>query len=125
MLNFLPPILLMLLITGTSSVPMDGSAPTFAFLTSLKPQIQNLLHIPVFGCLTFLWLRAFCHRRQPILICIVVAMTLTIAFGMVDELHQMFVPGRYAGLLDVILNAAGAGFGILAYMIFNGKRIKI
>jgi glycopeptide antibiotics resistance protein len=118
MLNFIPPIMLMLLITATSSIPMDGSVPTFAFLTALKPDIQNLLHIPVFGCLAFLWLRAFCNRREPVLICIVAAMTMTIAFGMIDELHQMVVPGRYAGLQDVILNIVGAGLGIVAFMIF-------
>jgi VanZ family protein len=30
-----------------------------------------------------------------------------------DELHQLFVPGRYASTADVLLDTCGGGFGIL------------
>ena len=106
--------MLMLLITGTSSIPMDGSAEHLTFLTSLKPGIQNLLHIPVFALLAFLWLRAFCSINQSFLLCCISAGLVTIVFGVLDELHQLYVPGRYAGLLDIILNSIGAVMGIAA-----------
>ena len=115
MIKFIPPILLMLLITAASTIPMDGSARHFAFLMSLKPNIQNLLHIPVFGLLSYLWLWAFCTAKRPFIICWTSAFLITIVFGMVDEFHQMYVPGRYAGLLDIILNTIGAGLGITAF----------
>jgi VanZ family protein len=82
---------------------------------SLKPNIQNLLHIPVFGLLSYLWLRAFCTAKRPFIFCWTSAFLITIVFGMVDEFHQMYVPGRYAGLLDIILNTLGAGLGITAF----------
>ena len=115
MLKFIPPTLLMLLITGISSIPMDGSAENLTFLISLKPDVQNLLHIPVFGLLSYLWLRAFCSIHRSFLFCCMSACLVTVVFGMVDEFHQMYVPGRYAGLLDIILNTIGAGLGIMAF----------
>jgi VanZ family protein len=34
------------------------------------------------------------------------------AYGVFDEWHQSFVPGRYASLTDVTLDVAGAVLGI-------------
>jgi VanZ family protein len=36
---------------------------------------------------------------------------LTTAYGCTDELHQMFVPGRYADLRDVAADATGGAIG--------------
>lgn len=105
----------MLLITATSSIPMDSRSVGSGPLTSLAPIIQNLLHIPVFGLLAYLWLRAFCTSKRPFAICWMSALLFTIAFGVVDELHQAHVPGRYAGLLDIALNIIGAGLGIAVF----------
>ena len=105
----------MLLITGASSIPMDGSAARFTFLTSLKPGIQNLLHIPIFGFLAYLWLRAFFTIYRSIFMCAILALIITVVFGAIDEIHQLYVPGRYAGLLDIILNAVGAVMGVAVF----------
>jgi len=49
----------MVLIFIESSIPMDGWPENVAFLTNPDPHVQNLLHIPLYGALTFLWLRFF------------------------------------------------------------------
>jgi VanZ family protein len=36
------------------------------------------------------------------------------AYAATDELHQHFVPGRQASLLDLVIDAAGVGIGVLA-----------
>ena len=36
-------------------------------------------------------------------------------FGIINEIIQIFVPGRYAGLIDIGLNLIGAIIGILIY----------
>ena len=48
---------------------------------------------------------------------------ITVVFGAIDEIHQLYVPGRYAGLLDIILNAVGAVMGVATFVL--RRRIKI
>ena len=39
----------------------------------------------------------------------------TVAFGVSDEIHQSFVPGRDADVLDVVADALGAAVGAAGY----------
>lgn len=113
------PISLMLLIFIESSVPMDGGPNDIAFLTSLNPTIQNLLHIPLYGVLAFLWSRAFLKNGFSYKKIFLLALFITISYGCLDELHQTFVPGRYGGLVDIFLDSLGAFFGILVFFLFR------
>lgn len=46
------------------------------------------------------------------------AYALTVFYGVSDEIHQSFVPGRYATVEDVVTDALGAAGGITAmYLI--------
>jgi VanZ family protein len=42
------------------------------------------------------------------------AMLIAVAYGVSDELHQSFVPGRVADAFDVLTDAAGAFAGTIA-----------
>ncbi len=44
----------------------------------------------------------------------VLAYFLTVLYGISDEIHQSFVPGRYATVEDVLIDAAGAAIGLAA-----------
>ena len=48
-------------------------------------------------------------QRNAILLTLAIA----ICYGVLDELHQMLVPGRSAELLDWIADALGAACGVL------------
>ncbi len=43
-----------------------------------------------------------------------VAMLITVGYGVTDEVHQMFVPGRTADVNDLLADAAGAITGTVA-----------
>jgi VanZ family protein len=43
------------------------------------------------------------------------AWLLAVAYAFSDELHQSFVPGRGAALLDVAIDALGAAIGLLPW----------
>ncbi len=105
---FVGPLFLMALIFVESSIPMDGGPGNIQFLTDLDPNLQNLLHIPLYGLLAYLWLRAFHALGLGLWQTIVLSLLITIGYGGFDEVHQSFVPGRYAGLLDICLNTTGA-----------------
>jgi VanZ family protein len=50
------------------------------------------------------------------------AVVLSTLYGVSDELHQAFVPGRHADLWDVVKDALGAVLGALAYRWFAGRQ---
>ncbi len=120
----LMPFLLMVLIFIESSIPMDGGPHDIKFLTDLNPDLQNLLHIPLYACLSFLWLRAFLRLRVNTAKGVVLALFITILYGCLDEVHQTFVPGRYGGLMDIYLDITGAILGVLILGVFKGSFIK-
>ena len=121
---YLPPLLLMGAIFILSSIPgkMDDDH-ALRFLTELDPQLQNLLHIPMFGMLQWLWLRAFVKAGKTGGRTIFVCVGITTAYGLIDEFHQLFVPGRYASLTDVLLNLVGVAAGTLAFRWLSPPRL--
>jgi len=117
-INWYWPVLLMVLIFVESSIPMDGGPHNIAFLTNLDPDLQNLLHIPLYGTLSFLWLKFFFRSGRPLKHAVVYSLIVTICYGCLDEFHQSFVPGRYGGLLDIYLDAGGSVLGIMMGLKF-------
>ena len=101
-----------LLILFGSFIPMDGASPTFRFFMAVKPAIQNLLHIPVFALLSIFLLQVLDgfgieNRKKKI-----ISISALFAFGILSELIQIPVPGRYPGVMDMGLNIIGALLGI-------------
>lgn len=43
-----------------------------------------------------------------------------VVFGLADEFHQKFIPGREASILDFTADAAGVAFG---YLLLGRRRI--
>lgn len=76
------------------------------------PTAQKILHIFVYGLLSFLWmwtLSGIQSTRSRVLI----VLLLTLGLGVALEWYQTRVPGRFGTLVDILLNAAGAIVGIL------------
>ena len=46
---------------------------------------------------------------------IVVSVLMTVMLGLLDELHQAFVPGRSSDVLDLVADGAGALVAVLFY----------
>ncbi len=112
------PLGLMGFIFVMSSIPMDGKSKNIGFLTDLDPGLQNLLHIPLYGLLAFLWMQFFVDMGRPVSRAVIFSLAITIGYGCLDELHQTFIPGRYGGLLDILLNIIGAAAGIIGHLFF-------
>lgn len=54
--------------------------------------------------------------------CVIFALFICILYASSDEVHQIFVPGRSAQVKDVFIDGAGAGVGILVYLIISKFR---
>jgi VanZ family protein len=83
------------------------------------PPIDKPVHAAQFGVLAFLlaWLAA---RRASPLRAVTAGVAGSLLFGLTDELHQAFVPGRDPSLGDLAADAAGAGIAaVAAYVLLR------
>ena len=74
------------------------------------PGMDKVLHALAFGCFAFAfsyWLGASLWKTKPFL-CILIVCVAAACYGVSDEIHQMFVPGRDASVYDWIADCTGA-----------------
>jgi VanZ family protein len=104
---WIPALLYMALIWSVSSM----SAPEFP--VGAFPFRDKGVHAILYSGLAFLvahaCLRTF--RGRPRARIALVACFVTIMWGFLDEVHQAFVPGRSADLIDLLADGIGAVFG--------------
>jgi VanZ family protein len=96
-------------IPGTS-LPDDPAH--YALLQWISPSVQNTLHVPAFAVLSGTWCWALQAWLRAPVVRLAAAFAIAAAYGVFDEWHQSFVPGRYASLTDVALDVVGAALGV-------------
>ena len=111
--GFKPPLLLMAFIFILSSIPAGDESERVNFLTRLDPGLQNFLHLPLYGLLSFLWMNAFVKKKGKTVTAVFLAFLISVLYGCLDEFYQVFVPGRYGGLTDIYLDTTGAAAGVV------------
>lgn len=84
--------------------------------------LDKLAHLGVYALLGALIVRALGRGRQETLDWrhAAGAVLLSTLYGMSDEWHQGFVPGRTPDALDVVADAVGAGIG--AVVVLSARR---
>jgi len=123
------PLLIMGAFYGLSSLPgtpLPGDPVLYALFHWVPPSVQNVLHVPAYAALAWAWCWALGAWLHAPVARAISALVITAAYGVFDEWHQSFVPGRYASLTDVILDIAGAVLGIwlAAWIGSKTKSIK-
>ena len=73
----------------------------------------KIAHMLFYAVLAWLWWRALSPQRQIEWSILLLAFALTTLYGVTDEIHQRFVPGRHSRLADVFFDAGGAWAMIL------------
>jgi len=104
-----------LFLFGISLIPMDRPIEGLGFIFAIEPTTQNLLHIPVYMVLAILWLQVLQPHEMAGRRKVVLVFLLSSLIGIVTELIQTSVPGRYPSLLDTTFNVMGSGLGIVLY----------
>ena len=84
---------------------------------------DKLIHVAVYALLGWTTARALMANRNLSTTWkwIALAMALSVAFGVTDEVHQMFVPGRFPSVADALANLVGAVIGALIYKTKSKK----
>jgi len=88
-----------------SSIPDTGD--TDQLMGFVPSAIQNILHLPAYGLLGFLWIFTLrtrgCSENRSIWL----AILLSSAYGGFMEICQIWVPGRFPSIIDFFVNASG------------------
>ena len=132
---WLPPLAWMALIWTVSSEigSADHSAGPFAWLIGVlfpwatpaqidlaHAFVRKLGHMVEYAILAALWFRTlYAGRRLPVSTSALVALAISVAWAITDEVHQMFVPSRTASALDVMFDSTGATLVLLALRLRN------
>ena len=117
---WLPLILYCLLIYIQSGYPSPQKLPSFKFM-------DKMLHFVAYGLMGILFFRAYQtlaikqNRRMLIFLSILSASV----YGISDEIHQFFVPGRSADLFDVIADILGAICGAFFYQWWVSRKQSV
>jgi len=91
------------------------------FLASAQPSVQvthdKMAHFAAYSLMAFLFARAWASRGSAPWSVWLFAFLISTFYGVSDEIHQRFVPGRNSSLDDVLADATGALIGGLAYVV--------
>ncbi len=113
----LPVIALCTFIFWQSSFPSIISQPLF-------PYDDKVMHFGVYALLALLVARSV-QKEKPLWSpgkIKIITILFVAAFGLSDELHQAFVPQRFASVFDFLADCAGAVAGCLFYTNFVSKK---
>lgn len=101
-------VIVMAALFALSSVP-DRGPESDALTQKLmqSPQWHNFAHVPAYAVLTWLWWRALVKALWTGRAAVVGAVAFAFGYGLFDELHQYFVPGRFLSATDAVLNGVG------------------
>jgi VanZ family protein len=76
--------------------------------------IRKVGHLIEYAILAALWFQTlYSGRRLPSMSSALAALAISVAWAIVDEVHQSFVPSRTGSSLDVILDSTGATLALL------------
>ncbi|MBQ1344353.1 VanZ family protein [Candidatus Saccharibacteria bacterium] len=127
----LPIIVMIIIWIFSSRIGAVSEADSLAianFLGLSNSIIRKLAHVCLFAILGLTWAIYMKNRYQDIFPSagsLAFAIMLVMAYAVIDELHQSYVPGREAMPIDVILDTLAGTAAILFYIsIYSFSRSK-
>jgi VanZ family protein len=102
-------------IFALSSIPAQALPPEAGIVG-----VDKLAHAVVFGVLGFLVARASGRGGGRAL---VLAALCASAYGLLDEIHQRWTPGRDSSFWDFLADTIGGAAGAAAYLLLARRRV--
>lgn len=101
------------------------SSKTFKGVNTGPAINSYIYHFAIFFIFAFFLIMSIIKGKKNNHWFILLAVTIAIMYGISDEIHQFFVPGRYCCLEDALVNSTGilsAGIIYTARLRINGKK---
>lgn len=85
--------------------------------------VDKLAHFVIYSILSLSVIYAFTgkYRIKKKRLVVGTVMIVGLLYGVSDELHQTFIPGRFSTISDVVADVAGALFVCLIWLFFTRK----
>ena len=112
-----PLLLYCLLIFWLSAQSDPGHLSPFA----VPDKIAHLLEYTGFGILLMRML-VYLDPERDVVKHLIWVLSFTLLYGLSDEFHQYFVPGREFSWMDLLADGAGGYLGARLWMVFSGER---
>lgn len=112
-----PLLVYCLLIFWLSAQSDPGRLSPFA----VPDKIAHLLEYTGFGLLLMRML-VYLNPERDVVQHLIWVLSFTLLYGLSDELHQYFVPGREFSWMDLLADGAGGYLGARLWMVFSGER---
>lgn len=77
--------------------------------------LSIVAHLALYGILALLLLLAIDRNARPSRSTLLVAIAGAALYGVSDEIHQSFVPGRVPSVFDLAVNTFGATIAVVAW----------
>ncbi|MBU4202303.1 MAG: VanZ family protein [Candidatus Altiarchaeota archaeon] len=81
------------------------------------PIVEHMIEYSILG---FLLLGSLSSKKMSDKELVILAISISILYGISDEIHQFFVPGRYCDVIDVLANSVGSFIGVMIAKMAKG-----
>lgn len=114
---FIPAFIVAIIIFMASSIP-GTNMPTVMF-----PYFDKIEHMAIYAVLSAAVARGFCNWRPwfSLRLIIILSVMIGTAYGISDEIHQSFVPGRESDIYDIIADAVGSLLGAVSFALIRSR----
>lgn len=109
LLKWVPAVVICSISVYLSSQPTIEKMPSFW-------NADKLVHVVCFGGLSF-WVAFACNLKANSLKEIILPLSIVSIYGIIDEIHQSFTPGRSCSVFDWIADTVGAFLGALIFFL--------
>jgi len=91
------------------------------------PHFDKFAHFLVYGAFALLIFRGFARTTgsNNFLLIAILTVTVTVAYGVSDEIHQSFVPARDSDVNDVAADCVGAMAAMTALYLFRRVSLSL
>lgn len=104
------------------AVFIASSAPTIVPLALGGIRFDKLVHFGAFAVFAVLLCRFFYRLTGSVFWAVWLGVVLGSLYGVSDEIHQSFVPGRFDDIYDLFADILGAIAGAFAWLFYIQRR---
>jgi len=87
--------------------------------------LSTAYHMIVFFLFNFFLLISISGSKEMRIKSLIIALAVSLAYAIFDEIHQIFVPFRYPDVSDILIDTMGILLATFVYIYYKNKSRRI